>query len=308
MPRILIGVLVTSLLITLGIFGYNKYKAALLPAEPTTDTIIMMNEQGSFVGTTIYTAPTTTETVTAAPVPVTQVPDITTVSTDTLTDTQVQSTVPRTQAEVLTAFNQATLKAQSAGFNKTITSTLGNYDIQGESLDTLKKLASSAFDKIAKECISGTLNCGTQNTPVAKGSGAQNITASALSEFDIKSASAAENDSSYTVTINLNDSVNPGTGTTAIEKLTQDFITIDDLKIYGPENDLDVGKVNANIINAVVTAEIDTASGNLLNMKIDYVYSGELSECVYHLAIKSFTGLSGTGEMTVSVTYDNFVY
>lgn len=316
MPRILIGVLVASLLITVGIFFYTRIQKSSLPPEPTTDTVVLINENGSVVGTQVYTETAVQQTAsatapavltTAAPVTETPAPQGETLPGESAAAQEAPS-VPGTTAEVLNAFNAATLKAQSAGFVKTKTSTLNNYDIQGESLDTLKKLASSAFDSIAKECISGTLNCGTESFTATPGTGAQYLTASSLSEFDVKSAAAVPNGGSYTVTINVNDSVNPGTGSTAIEKLTKDFLTIADLQVYGPDNNLTVGKVDANIINAVVTAVIDTATGNLTSMKLDYVYSGSLSECSYKLAIKSFGGLSGTGDMNVSVSYDNFTY
>lgn len=231
------------------------------------------------------------------------------VPAETPTEAPAASAVPQGTDAVLKAFNDATAKASSsASFTKTKKSELTSYTIEGESLDALKKVGGSIYDSLSEKTVMGTLNVGEETENAAKGAGGAMLIPSTLTAADVRNASAADNGTSYTVTIEVVDSVNPGTQPIPMEKFSKDFLVLEDIQKYGAEKDLTVIAAEATISNTVIKATIDTASGNLTDYSVSYSYEGALTDCNYKFLGKTYKGLHGSGALSVSVVYSSFAY
>lgn len=308
MNKILIGILVAALLVTCGTYFYHKVFVDE-PNSETTDVVVLIDgNNGQIIGTSTY-APDNNNNNTQTPIDnTTQTPNIlpsddttipiadmpTNIPAGNMPTNNQSAAVPSTPAEVLAAFNTASAKAATANGSKTVIKTLQDYSIEGDSVKTLKERAGDTFDSIAKSCIEGTLACGSTNA-----SGTGMLVGAAISEADVLSATATGDALNYNVTITLKDSINPGSGTTPIEKVTKDFLTLADLQANGPANNLTVGGVDATITATTINANV--VSNEIKSVKITYTYKGTLTDCVYKLAILKFDGISGSGSLTVEI-------
>ena len=313
MQKVIIIVFSVILVLVLALWGVKQIKGDT--TEPQTE--IQSEEQSQQPASEVQDTPVTqTQTPTeTASVQETQAP----AENDTPAEAPSENTeqpaeepasqssgIPEGVDAVLTAFNQATSKAASgASFTKIKKSELTGYTIEGDSLETLKKVGGAIYESLSEKTVKGTLNVGEETINGTKGSG--DLIASTLTATDVKSATATASGDGLAFTIEINDSVNPGTQAIPLEKFSKDFLVLEEIQKYGADMDLTVISAEATVTNTIVKAETD-ANGNLTSLSLDYVYSGALTDCNYKFLGKTYTGLHGSGDLKVSVSYSGFAY
>lgn len=305
MKRTIIGLVVTAILITVVSFVYKDLDKPKTQPE-VIYSVISPSQGPSVAPPTAGVAPTVAEQTQP---PLTNPPAETQAPTAAPTNS-TPAAAPSTPEEILNYYNTATQKVnvQNPGFTKNNSSELGAYNIEGDSLNSLKKLAGSVFDSVAREVISGTLACGNTSETIAKGSPAgAELKASTLTLGDITEAKCVDNGGAYTITLTLKPSKNPSRGGDfPIAKVSDDFLVLADLQANGQAQKLSVSGVDCSLENAVVTAVIDSATGNMTSFKLSYDYIGTLTGCAYKFTVKTFDGLSGSGSIKCAYECTNF--
>lgn len=244
-------------------------------------------------------APAVTDETATAPA------DETTTAVETTTAAAVLP-LPTSTAEILNYYNTATAKAANTkvAFSKTRSTTEGSYDA-GVVLKTFKSLVYQ-FIGI------GADNVYTKDVAKNDENYSRYLKASTLTEGDIKEASVKQSGTDYIITIKVKD----GGSTITDGKNFKNNSPLDKSGIGVGLNDKDyydhktaenvydaideVGS-EATIIEkysgAVITATVDSATGNLKSMNVKFDISFDISKVL---------GSGGTATGTTTVEYKSF--
>lgn len=214
--------------------------------------------------------------------------------------------MPTTEEEILTYYNTATANAANAkvAFSKTRSTTEGSYDA-GVVLKTFKGLVYQ-FIGI------GADNVYTKDVARNDENYSRYLKASTLTKSDIKEASIKQSGADYIITIKVKDggsSITDGKNFKNNSPLDKSGIGVgmNDKDYYDhktAENVYDaideVGS-EATIVEkysgAVITATVDSATGNLKGMTVKYDISFDISKVL---------GSGGTATGTTTVEYKSF--
>jgi len=236
--------------------------------------------------------------------------DTTTETTTEETTTENAVTPPSNKSEIIAAYNNAVNKAVSekAGYKKTRTAVLGKL----EGAESLMKMS------VVKEAINGFLGIGESTYTNTKGS-AKHLMSASIKESDVTATKVEKVDGNiYRITLNLADgrSTAPTVSDTSpvirsgvlfgtdYTSTDYDYKSASNIcKGINATGEATVKSVTQDTKNTVATAEIDIATGKLVNLSISWTWQAKLTDIKY-----GFIKVSGTGNADTTVEYKDFVW
>ena len=216
---------------------------------------------------------------------------------------------PATKAEIVDAYNKAVNKAvdEKAGYKKVRVSQLGKL----EGADALMKISA------AKNAVYEFLNIGETKYENKKGS-ADYFMKSTLADADVKSATYTKTGDNAVIKLTLNDGKCTAPVKTETSPLVRSGIvcgTDPDNASYDYKNAANiydaisgasgasVQTVSGKTENIVITAEVNTATGNLTSLSIKWNASVTMTKLKYTLIT-----INATGSMTTDIKLSDFAY
>lgn len=205
--------------------------------------------------------------------------------------------VPTEKADIVALYNEATAKAKSAkpGFKKTVTTALND----------LKMGALASID-LVRETVGDFLGEGTETVTVAKGKASDAILKSTLTTADVTSATCklSADGKYYEVTIDVKAEKNPLKNKSALNKFTNDYKDINEMRAGLEEAGAAVETIDIQVKIATIKAKI--AVDNKALNAVDYTISSDayLTNVKYLIAKVKVV----TGNIYTTVKYTGFAY
>lgn len=272
--------------------------------ENTTSGLVMPEETeaATEITTAESTAGTTTELATEAPteavtagVNVTQAPEP---ETNVTTTAPAQKTVPTSKEDIVKLYNDATATASKnkPGYNKTVNTTLSNFEMG----------ALSRFDFI-RDTIGSFLGEGKTETTVSKGNfDGSALCLSTLKVSDVSSAtcSLSSDGEYYIVKITVKNETNPIKGSSALGRFTRDYKDANEIEKGLEEVGASVGGMKVKTSSVVIEAKISVDNGRFSSLKHSFKMSAEMTDVKYSVVkVKN-----ASAKLATTVTYSSFKY
>ncbi len=221
--------------------------------------------------------------------------DATTVEGETTTATDVA--VPADKAAIVALYNEASAKAVSAkpGYKKTVTTKLNDL-----------KMGALAKIDLVRETVGDFLGEGTETATVAKGKASKEIVKSTLTAADVANATCklSADGKYYEVTITVKNEKNPLKGKSALNRFTNDYKDINEMRAGLEEAGAAVETIDITVKTATIKAKIavDTKAFS----SVDYTISSDayLTNVKYTIAKVKVV----TGNIYTTVKYSGFAY
>lgn len=212
----------------------------------------------------------------------------------------------KSKAQIIECYNTAVNKAVSsgAGYSKSRTTSLEKL----EGAESLMKI------QVARDAVYSFLGVGELEYVNPKGK-SEFMSPAELTESEVQSASFTDNDGTCTIRLTLADGKSEAPADTDTSPLRHSglFTGSDDKPEYDYKNarniyaglnnveNASVEKVSEETKNAVITADIDSATGNLKSLSISFDWDARLTNIKY-----SFFKVSGTGIVKTTVEFKDF--
>ncbi len=221
--------------------------------------------------------------------------DATAVEGETTTATDVA--VPADKAAIVALYNEASAKAVSAkpGYKKTVTTKLNDL-----------KMGALAKIDLVRETVGDFLGEGTETATVAKGKASKEIVKSTLTAADVANATCklSADGKYYEVTITVKNEKNPLKGKSALNRFTNDYKDINEMRTGLEEAGAAVETIDITVKTATIKAKIavDTKAFS----SVDYTISSDayLTNVKYTIAKVKVV----TGNIYTTVKYSGFAY
>lgn len=229
------------------------------------------------------------------------------------TTTKAGSSVPKTVADVLKYFNDATSKVVSskAGYKK-------------KRVVEIKNLEAGALGgmKIVQDTVNNFLGVGTKEYAATKGKTDSPLLlkTSTLAAGDVSSATCSASGTTYTIVINVKNGnsykdASKNTNSSPLDKSlictgTGDKSAYDHKAAHNlydtlnGEKDVAVEAAKESYSGAVITAKIDSATGKFISCNVKFNFAVDLTKVKYLVV----TIKTATGNATTNIDYTNFSY
>ena len=223
--------------------------------------------------------------------------DITEAASEAESTEATEVVVPTEKADIVALYNEATAKAVSAkpGFKKTVTTKLN--DLQ---MGALAKI------DLVRDTVGDFLGEGTETVSVAKGKASKDIVKSTLSAADVTAATCklSADGKYYEVTITVKNEKNPIKGKSALNKFTNDYKDINEMRDGLVDAGAAVETIDITVKTATIKAKIavDTKAFTAIDYTIDS--DAYLTNVKYTIAKVKVV----TGNIYTTVKYSDFAY
>ena len=223
--------------------------------------------------------------------------DITEAASEAESTEATEVVVPTEKADIVALYNEATAKAVSAkpGFKKTVTTKLN--DLQ---MGALAKI------DLVRDTVGDFLGEGTETVSVAKGKASKDIVKSTLSAADVTAATCklSADGKYYEVTITVKNEKNPIKGKSALNKFTNDYKDINEMRDGLVDAGAAVETIDITVKTAKIKAKIavDTKAFTAIDYTIDS--DAYLTNVKYTIAKVKVV----TGNIYTTVKYSDFAY
>lgn len=219
-----------------------------------------------------------------------------------------KSAVPTAKADIIKYYNTAMNKVISskAGYTKKRTTTLG----QLEGAEAIMKI------QVAADAVNGFLGVGDTTYTNKKGE-AKYLSAAALTEADVKSATCTPNGSVYTITLTLNDGKSTANDSGKVDnspiKRSGLLVGADDKSDYDYKSavniyttlkvteETDITAVEETTSKTTITIKVDSTTGKITSFTSSWHWDASLTKVKY-LVIS----LDGIGHADTKVSISNF--
>jgi len=213
------------------------------------------------------------------------------------TTTAAGTAIPQGPAAIVALYNEATAKAVSAkpGYKKTVTTKLNDL-----------KMGALAKIDLVRETVGDFLGEGTETATVAKGKASKEIVKSTLTAADVANATCklSADGKYYEVTITVKNEKNPLKGKSALNRFTNDYKDINEMRAGLEEAGAAVETIDITVKTATIKAKIavDTKAFS----SVDYTISSDayLTNVKYTIAKVKVV----TGNIYTTVKYSGFAY
>ncbi len=213
------------------------------------------------------------------------------------TTTAAGTAIPQGSAAIVALYNEATAKAVSAkpGYKKTVTTKLNDL-----------KMGALAKIDLVRETVGDFLGEGTETATVAKGKASKEIVKSTLTAADVANATCklSADGKYYEVTITVKNEKNPLKGKSALNRFTNDYKDINEMRAGLEEAGAAVETIDITVKTATIKAKIavDTKAFS----SVDYTISSDayLTNVKYTIAKVKVV----TGNIYTTVKYSGFAY
>ena len=224
---------------------------------------------------------------------------------ETETATEAESTeeateavaAPTSVADIVALYNEATAKVASAkpGYKKTVTTNLN--DLQ---MGALAKI------DLVRDTVGDFLGEGTETVSVTKGKASKDLVKSTLTAADVTAATCklSADGKYYEVTITVKNEKNPLKGKSALNKFTNDYKDINEMRDGLVDAGADVETIDITVKAATIKAKIavDTKAFSSVDYTIDS--DAYLTNVKYTIAKVKVV----TGNIYTTVKYSDFAY
>ncbi len=261
-------------------------------AEATTAPDVADETTAAEADTTVAEGDTTAVDATEAATDA----EATTVAGETTTAGEA-AVAPTAKADIVALYNEASAKAVSAkpGYKKTVTTKLNDL-----------KMGALAKIDLVRETVGDFLGEGTETATVAKGKASKEIVKSTLTAADVANATCklSADGKYYEVTITVKNEKNPLKGKSALNRFTNDYKDINEMRAGLEEAGAAVETIDITVKTATIKAKIavDTKAFS----SVDYTISSDayLTNVKYTIAKVKVV----TGNIYTTVKYSGFAY
>lgn len=214
-----------------------------------------------------------------------------------VTTEAVAVVAPTAKADIVALYNEATAKVASAkpGYKKTVTTKLN--DLQ---MGALAKI------DLVRETVGDFLGEGTETVSVAKGKASKDFVKSTLTAADVTAATCklSADGKYYEVTITVKNEKNPLKGKSALNKFTNDYKDINEMRAGLVDAGAAVETIDITVKSATIKAKIavDTNAFSSVDYTIDS--DAYLTNVKYTIAKVKVV----TGNIYTTVKYSGFAY
>ena len=206
-------------------------------------------------------------------------------------------TAPTDKAEIVALYNEASAKVASAkpGYKKTVTTKLN--DLQ---MGALAKI------DLVRDTVGDFLGEGTETVSAAKGKASKDFVKSTLTAADVTAATCklSADGKYYEVTITVKNEKNPIKGKSALNKFTNDYKDINEMRDGLVDAGAAVETIDITVKAATIKAKIavDTKAFSSVDYTIDS--DAYLTNVKYSIAKVKVV----TGNIYTTVKYSDFAY